>query len=136
MDLDGALLKALALADSLANANDPTLSDGLLPSLRSSGISLLADNRAQQVLQAIRLKAKQLAPSDIPALASAIGGELKTSIGLDRVARLVPLAASFDNPDSIQQFVLASPYSHGGAPDGSLYPNWGLILPLVHQYFP
>jgi len=92
--------------------------------------------RQQQVLQAIRLKAKQLAPSDIPALASAIGGELKTSIGLDRVARLVPLAASFDNPDSIQQFVLASPYSRGGAPGDSLYPNWGLILPLVHQYFP
>jgi hypothetical protein len=49
---------------------------------------------------------------------------------------MLPLAASFDNPDQIQQFVLASPYSRGGAPDGSLYPNWGLILPLVHQYFP
>ena len=92
--------------------------------------------RQQQVLQAIRLKAKQLAPSDIPALAKAIGGELKTSIGVDRVARLVPLAASFDNPDAIEQFVLASPYSRGGAPVGSLYPNWGLILPLVHRYFP
>jgi hypothetical protein len=32
--------------------------------------------------------------------------------------------------------VLASPYSRGGAPGGSLYPNWGLILPLIHQYFP
>src|SRR3984893_8486530 len=92
--------------------------------------------RQQQVLQAIRLKAKQLAPSDLPSLATAIGGELKTSIGLDRVGRLVPPAASFDNPDAIQQFVLASPYSRGGAPGGSLYPNWGLILPLVHQYFP
>ncbi len=92
--------------------------------------------RQQQVLQAIRQKAKQLAPEDIPVFATAIGGELKTSIGLDRVARLLPLAASFDNPDSIQQFVLASPYTRGGAPDGSLYPNWGLILPLVHKYFP
>ena len=54
VDLDGALLKALALADSLANANDPALSDGLLAALRSSGISLLADNRGQQVLQAIQ----------------------------------------------------------------------------------
>jgi hypothetical protein len=54
VDLDGAMLKALALADSLANANDPTLSDGLLGALRSSGISLLADNRGQQVLQAIQ----------------------------------------------------------------------------------
>src|ERR1700682_2838771 len=92
--------------------------------------------RQQQVLQAIRLKAKQLAPSDIPALATAIGGELKTSFGLDKVARLVPLAASFDNPDAIQQFVLLPPYARSGAPGGSLTPNWSLIYPLVHQYFP
>jgi LCP family protein required for cell wall assembly len=92
--------------------------------------------RQQQVLQAIRLKAKQLAPADIPGLAAAIGGELKTSISLDRVAQLVPLAASFDNPDQIRQLVLANPYTHGGGPDGSITPNWGLILPLVHQYFP
>lgn len=91
--------------------------------------------RQQQVLQAIRLKAKQLAPSDLPALAAAIGGELKTSIGLDKVARLVPLAASFDNPDSIHQVLLLPPYARSGAPGGSLTPNWGLILPLVHQYF-
>ncbi len=92
--------------------------------------------RQQQVLQAIRLKAKQLAPADIPALAAAIGGELKTSIGLDRVARLVPLAASFDNPDSIRQVLLLPPYTHGGGPGGSITANWGLILHLVHQYFP
>jgi LCP family protein required for cell wall assembly len=92
--------------------------------------------RQQQVLQAIRLKSKQIASGDIPALAAAIGGELKTSIGLDRVASMLPLAASFDNPDSIQQFTLASPYTRGGAPSGSLYPNWGQILPLVHTYFP
>jgi LCP family protein required for cell wall assembly len=92
--------------------------------------------RQQQVLQAIRLKAKQLAPSDLPALAAAIGGELKTSIGLDKVARMVPLAASFDNPDSIHQLLLLPPYARSGAPGGSLTPNWGLILPLVHQYFP
>ena len=92
--------------------------------------------RQQQVLQAIRQKAKQLAPSDVPALATAIGGELKTSIGLDKVARLVPLAATFDNPDSIHQLLLLPPYTHGGGPDGSVVPNWGQILPLVHQYFP
>jgi LCP family protein required for cell wall assembly len=91
--------------------------------------------RQQQVLQAIRLKAKQMAPEDIPTLATAIGGELKTSIGLDRVAQMVPLAATFDDPDSIRQITLGSPYSRGGAPSGSLWPNWGLILPLVHQYF-
>ncbi len=92
--------------------------------------------RQQQVLQAIRAKAKLLSPSDVPALATAIGGELKTSIGLDRVARLVPLAASFDNPDAIRQVLLLPPYARSGAPGGSLTPNWGLILPLVHTYFP
>jgi anionic cell wall polymer biosynthesis LytR-Cps2A-Psr (LCP) family protein len=92
--------------------------------------------RQQQVLTAIRQKSKQLSPEDVPALATALGGEVKTSIGIDKVARMLPLAASFDNPDNIQQYVLASPYTRGGAPGGSLYPNWGLILPLVHQYFP
>jgi LCP family protein required for cell wall assembly len=92
--------------------------------------------RQQQVLLAIRQKAKQLSPEDLPALAAAIGGELKTSIKLDRVAELLPLAATFDNPDAVQTIVLPSPYTHGGAPGGSLYPNWGLILPLVHQFFP
>ncbi len=92
--------------------------------------------RQQQVLQAIRLKAKQLAPSDLPALATAIGGELKTNFGLDKVAQLVPLAASFDNPDAIHQVLLLPPYVEPGAPGGSLTPNWGLISRLVHQTFP
>ena len=92
--------------------------------------------RQQSVLLAIRLKAKQLAPEDVPALATAIGGELKTSFSLDRVAQLIPLAASFDNPDAIQQIVLLPPYTHGGGPGGSINANWSLILPLVHQYFP
>ena len=54
VDLDGAMLKAMALADSLANAPDAAAFDGLLPSLRSSGLSLLADGRAQQLIDAIR----------------------------------------------------------------------------------
>ncbi|OLE29834.1 MAG: hypothetical protein AUG43_05110 [Actinobacteria bacterium 13_1_20CM_3_68_10] len=69
-------------------------------------------------------------------MSAAIGGELKTSIGLPKVAQLLPLAASFDNPDQIRQIVLLPPYTHGNGPDGSINPNWGLILPLVHQYFP
>jgi LCP family protein required for cell wall assembly len=92
--------------------------------------------RQQQVLLAIRQKAKQLSPEDVPALANAIGGELKTNISINQVVALLPLAASFDNPDAIQQIVLASPYTRGGAPEGSLYGNWGAILPLVHRYFP
>ena len=92
--------------------------------------------RQQQVLMAIRQKAKQLSPADLPAISAAIGGELKTSIGLSKVAQLLPLAASFDNPDQIRQIVLLPPYTRGDGPDGSINPNWNLILPLVRQYFP
>ena len=92
--------------------------------------------RQQQVLMAIRQKATQLSPEDLPGLTKAIGGELKTSIGLSRVAALLPLAASFDNPDQIRQIILLPPYTHGDGPGGSIRANWGLILPLVHQYFP
>jgi LCP family protein required for cell wall assembly len=92
--------------------------------------------RQQEVLTAIRQKASQVSPEDLPDLSKALSGELKTSIGLSRVASLLPLAASFDNPDSIRQVFLLPPYTHGGAPEGSLTPEWGLILPLVHTYFP
>jgi LCP family protein required for cell wall assembly len=92
--------------------------------------------RQQQVLLAIRQKAKELSPADIPALAQAMGGEIKTNISISQVGSLLPLASTFDNPDNIHQIILASPYTRGGAPNGSLYPDWGYILPLVRQYFP
>ena len=92
--------------------------------------------RQQQVLLAIRLKAKQISPEDIPNLAAALNGEIKTNITLDRTASLVSLASTFDNPDNIKQIVLLPPYTHGGGPGQSVTPVWGLILPLVHQYFP
>jgi len=92
--------------------------------------------RQQQVLTAIRLKAKRLSRDDLPAISASIGGELKTSIGLSKVAQLLPLAASFDNPDQIRQIMLLPPYTRGDGPDGSINPNWNLILPLVRQYFP
>jgi LCP family protein required for cell wall assembly len=93
--------------------------------------------RQQQVLIAIRQKAKQLSPEDLPVISQALGGELKTSMGLSKVAQLLPLASCFDNPDAIKQIILASPYTHGcGCPETYLTANWGAILPLVHQYFP
>ena len=61
---------------------------------------------------------------------------MNTSISLPEVAGMLPLAASFDNPDQIRQLVLLPPYTHGGGPGGSITPDWGRILPLVHQYFP
>jgi len=92
--------------------------------------------RQQQVLIAIRQKAKQMSPEDLPTISAALGKEMKTSISLTEVAGMLPLAASLDNPDSIRQLVLLPPYTHGGGPGGSITPDWGRILPLVHQYFP
>jgi hypothetical protein len=53
VELDGAMLKALTLADNVAAINDPSRIDQVLPSLRSGGFSLIADDRAQEVLRAI-----------------------------------------------------------------------------------
>ncbi|HSS94558.1 MAG TPA: LCP family protein [Candidatus Dormibacteraeota bacterium] len=92
--------------------------------------------RQQQVLLAIRQKAKQLSAADVPVIANALGGEIKTSLGVDRITQLIPLAASFDNPDNITQIVMLPPLWHGGGPGGSLIPNWSQILYLVRQYFP
>ncbi|MGA7409600.1 MAG: hypothetical protein WBW33_03885 [Bryobacteraceae bacterium] len=56
VDLDGAMLKALGLADNVANLTQLDNLEALeqtLSSLRSGGISLMADGRALQLLQAL-----------------------------------------------------------------------------------
>ena len=54
VDLDGALLKALALADNVFNpASTPETAGTDLPSLRTAGIGLIANGRGAQLLQAI-----------------------------------------------------------------------------------
>jgi len=87
---------------------------------------------------AIRQKAKQLNAADIPDLALTFAGELKTSMGVGRVRDLLPLAGSLDNPQSIRQIVLLSPYTEISDVDNQsvVLPHWDLILPLVRQYFP
>jgi hypothetical protein len=58
LDLDGALLNALSLADNMANVSDPSLVGDVLPALRSSGIGLIANDRALQLLDAVRANAE------------------------------------------------------------------------------
>jgi LCP family protein required for cell wall assembly len=92
--------------------------------------------RQQQVLLALRAKASGISAEDVPALAAALKGQIKTSMGLSRIATLLPIVGSLDLKN-IQQIVLLSPYTHGcGCADGYVVPDWGQILPLVHQYFP
>jgi polyisoprenyl-teichoic acid--peptidoglycan teichoic acid transferase len=92
--------------------------------------------RQQQVLLALRAKATQVSPADVPSLAASLKGQIKTDMGLQRIATLLPIAGSLDIKN-IQQIVLLPPYTHGcGCPQGYVIPVWGAILPLVHQYFP
>lgn len=56
VDLDGALMKALGLADNVANllvTDNIEAIDQTLPSLRSAGISLIADGNGLRLLQSI-----------------------------------------------------------------------------------
>ncbi len=53
VDLDGGLLKALALADNAENARNQSVVGDSLPALRSSGIALIANGRGMQLLQSI-----------------------------------------------------------------------------------
>jgi LCP family protein required for cell wall assembly len=93
--------------------------------------------RQQQVLLAIKSEASRLNLADLPALAGAFNGEIKTSIGLSRVRQLAGLAGDFDGPN-IHRVVLLPPYTAEGNVGGQdvVLPNWGLILPLVHKSFP
>lgn len=92
--------------------------------------------RQQVVLLALRAKAAQISAEDVPLLAAAMKGQIKTDMSLSRIATLLPLAGSIDIKN-IVQVVLLPPYTHGcGCPSAYVVPVWGAILPLVHQYFP
>jgi hypothetical protein len=53
VDIDGALLKTLTVADNLAFARDSSVVGDTLPALRSGGIGLAASGRALQLLQSM-----------------------------------------------------------------------------------
>jgi LCP family protein required for cell wall assembly len=94
--------------------------------------------RQQQLLIALRAKAKTLNASDLPDLANAMSGEIKTSMSLDRVRDLIPIANQVGS-DNIRQIILLPPYTGSSSLDNGqsiLIPNWSLILPLVREVFP
>jgi LCP family protein required for cell wall assembly len=92
--------------------------------------------RQQQVLLALRAKAAGISAEDVPGLAAAMKGQIKTDMGLSNIASLLPIAGSLDLKN-IQQIVLLSPYTQGcGCPQGYVIPHWGPISNLVAQYFP
>ena len=93
--------------------------------------------RQQQLLLAIKARASRLSVADLPTLAGALNGEVKTSISLDRLRALMSIANDF-NTKNIHGIVLLPPYTAEGWADGQsvVFADWTQILPLVHQSFP
>jgi LCP family protein required for cell wall assembly len=93
--------------------------------------------RQQQVLLGIKAETSRLNVADLPALAGAFNGEVKTSMGLGRIRQLMGMAGDFDGP-GINRIVLVPPYTSEGYVGGQsvVLPDWSTIRPLVHQSFP
>ncbi len=93
--------------------------------------------RQQQVLLALRSKARLLGIADVPDIAGAMSGEFNTDMSVTQVGDLLPIAGNV-SLGNVQQVVLQPPYTEPqfiGTQD-VVVPNWDLILPLVHKYFP
>jgi LCP family protein required for cell wall assembly len=93
--------------------------------------------RQQQVLLALRAKAKLLGIADLPDIANAMSGQFSTDMSLGQVGLLLPIAGNVSLSD-VQQVVLLPPYTEPQVIGNQdvLVPDWDLILPLVHKYFP
>jgi LCP family protein required for cell wall assembly len=92
--------------------------------------------RQQQLLLSIKAEAAHLNAADLPSLASAFNGEIKTSIGLDKARALIAIANDFSGP-SVHRIVLVPPYTSDGwvAGQSVVLPDWNQIRPLVHKSF-
>ncbi|MFN2568919.1 MAG: LCP family protein, partial [Candidatus Dormibacteria bacterium] len=93
--------------------------------------------RQQQVLLALRAKAKLLGVADLPEFAGALNDEFTTDMSVTEANQLLPIAGSVPL-SNVKQIVLSDPYTTettAGDQD-VVMPNWELIRPLVSQYFP
>jgi LCP family protein required for cell wall assembly len=93
--------------------------------------------RQQEVLLALKEQSTRVNLADLPALANAFSGEIRTSIGLSRVRQLLTLAGDFDGAN-VRRVVLVPPYTFEATVGDQdvVMPNWNQILPVVHQSFP
>lgn len=93
--------------------------------------------RQQELLLAIKAQASHLNVTDLPALASAFNGEVRTSMSVERLRALMSIANDFTGPN-VHRILLLPPYTSLGWAGGQsvVVPDWGQILPLVHQTYP
>jgi len=85
----------------------------------------------------MKAQASRLSISDLPDLARAMNGEVKTSISLDRMRALFSVLGQY-NGSAIHRILLGPPYTSEGWADGQsvVFPDWDRILPAVQQSFP
>ena len=93
--------------------------------------------RQQEVLIALRSKAKELNVTDLPDIMNSLQGQFKTSMSVTQMRGLLPLGKAI-GPGSIHQVVLVGNYTRDGYANGQqvLLPNWSAIQATVHQQFP
>jgi LCP family protein required for cell wall assembly len=93
--------------------------------------------RQQQVLLALRAKAKSLGIADLPDIASVFQNELKTNMDLQTLRELLPIASQIQ-PQSVKQLTMYGGMTYSQTINGedAQVPNWGQIRPVVRQYFP
>ena len=93
--------------------------------------------RQQELLLAMKAEAKQLNISDLPDLAAAMNGEVKTSISLQRMRELYSVLGQYDG-SGVHRIILGPPYTSEGWAAGQsvVIPDWNAILPVVSQSFP
>jgi LCP family protein required for cell wall assembly len=93
--------------------------------------------RQQQVLLALRAKAKLLGIANLPDIATAMGNDFSTDMTIGEIASLLPIASNIQL-QNVKQVILASPYTSTGVLDNEdvLLPDWNLILPETHLFFP
>ena len=93
--------------------------------------------RQQQVLLALRAKARGLSFANVPDLAAALSGQVSTDMGIRQIGDLLPLIGGI-NIDSVKRIILLPPYTQSAQIAGQdvLLPEWSRIRPLVAQSFP
>jgi LCP family protein required for cell wall assembly len=93
--------------------------------------------RQQELLLAMKDESKHLNVADLPELAQAMNGEVKTSISLDRMRQLFSVLDQY-NGANVKRVVLVPPYTWEGWAYGQsvVFPDWNAILPVVRQTFP
>jgi len=85
----------------------------------------------------MKAEAKHLNLADLPDLAQALNGEVKTSMSLQRVQQLFSVLDQYDSAN-VKRIVLVPPYTSEGWADGQsvVFPDWNAILPVVRASFP